>query len=381
MEKDCRSLRSWVALLFAAAAIGCADDTAKPPLVDDIPDYVFVTTTDYVTGSASVIALDSARTTVNNVAAVHSDPVARYFDGLIYVVNRFGGDNIQVLNPSNGFATVRQFSVGNGSDPHDIAVVSSTKAYVTRYNDTQIWIVNPMSGTKTGEIDLAMLADADGLPEMDYMTIVGDRLFVTVQRVDRNTLGWPPTGVSYMVIVDIGTNALYDLDPFTPGVQPITLAATNPFSAIEVNPVSGKLCVAGVGNWGVADGGVAVVDPVTLESEGVMFAEDSVSGDITDVAIVSGDRGYVIYNDASFNTVLAAFNPQTGANLGTVYAPGGFVLRDAEVSPFGEVFLTDRTPTNPGIRIYDAATGSEITVDPIDVGLPPFDITFGGRGF
>lgn len=380
MREVFRSLRLTKALaLLSLTAVGCTDGSVEePPVVVDIPEFAFVTTTDFQTGSSSAIAADSNRTTVVNVAAVHSDAVARYFDGLVYVVNRFGGDNIQILDPTNGFVTVRQFSVGNGSDPHDIAVVSATKAYVTRYNDTKLWIVNPSSGQQTGAIDLAMFADSDGIPEMDYMTLVGGRLFVTLQRIDRNT-NWGPTGVSYMVIVDVATNALIDPDPLSPGLA-LTLAGTNPFSTIETDPVSGNLCVASVGEWGTADGGVETVDPVTLQSEGFVFAEATVAGDITDVVLVSADRGYVIFNDASFNNVLAAFNPQTGASAGVVYAPGGFVLRDVELSPAGELFVTDRTPTKPGIRSYDAVTGMEKTTDPIDVGLPPFDITFGGTG-
>ena len=58
---------------------------------------------------------------------------ARWHDGLLYVVNRFGQDNVQVLNPAQGFATVQQFSTGAGSNPHDIAFASPVKAYVTRY--------------------------------------------------------------------------------------------------------------------------------------------------------------------------------------------------------------------------------------------------------
>jgi hypothetical protein len=52
-------------------------------------------------------------------------------------------------------------------------------------------------------------------------------------------------------------------------------------------------------------------------------------------------------------------------------------LQDVELAPNGELFLTDRTATKPGIRIFDVTTDTEITTDPIDVGLPPFAITFG----
>jgi hypothetical protein len=364
----------WSVLLLT---VGCEEDVVVPPPTSNPAEFAFVTTSDFQTGSASVIWLDGQHSTKLGVAPIHGDAVARYFDGLIYVVNRFGGDNIQVINPGDGFAPVRQFSVAAGSDPHDIAVVSPTKAYVTRYNSTEIWIVNPSTGTQTGAIDLAALADGDGIPEIDHMTKVGDSLFVTVQRIDRNTPGWDPVGLSYMAVIDVTTDALVDTDPNTSGVQPISLAGTNPFSDIVINPATGTLCVANVGKWGAADGGVETINPITLASEGIVFSGATINGDITDVVIVTASQGYVIFTDASFNNTLQGFNPLTGAAGAVVYAPGGFVLQDVELSPMGQLFLTDRTATKPGIRIYDAGTGTEMTTDPVDVGLPPFSITFG----
>ncbi len=338
-------------------------------------DYTFVTTTDYVTGSSSTIQLDGSYTTTTNVAGLHSDAVSRYFDGWIYVVNRYGGDNIQILDPNNGFSTVRQFSVGTSSDPHDIVVLSDTKAYVSRYNTTDMWIVNPSTGSYTGSIDLSALADGDGLPEMDQMARVGNHVFVTIQRLDRNTT-WGPVGDSYVAVVDITTDGLVDVDAVTPGDQSILLAGTNPASDIRLHPWMAKLYVSCVGFWGLQDGGVEIIDPVTFQSEGYVLTEAAAGGDINDVVIVSDDKGYAIVTDASFHTVLIAFNPETGMKTGTLYAPGDYVLNDIELSPQGELFLADRTPTRPGIRIYDIDTDIEITTDPIDVGLPPFDITF-----
>jgi hypothetical protein len=338
-------------------------------------DFAFITTTDFVTGSSSVIWLDSAHTHTNNVRAVYSDAVCRYFGGFVYVVNRYGADNIQILDPANGFSTVRQFSVGSGSDPHDILVINPTKAYVTRYNTNDLWIVNPATGVKTGSISLAGLADADGVAEMDQMARVGNRVFVTVQRIDRNNY-YQPVGDSYVAVIDITTDSLVDVDPVAPGVQSIALTATDPFSDIQLDPYSGKLYVACVGSFGLNDGCVELVDPVALLSDGCLVSEAGCGGDITDVEIVSPDKGYAIVVDASFNTVLTRFDVHTGRCTGVVFSPGGYVLNDVECSPYGEVFLADRTPTNPGIRIFDIVTDNQTTTNPIDVGLPPFDICF-----
>ena len=356
---------------------GCSEDAAAPPPPKNEAAFAFITTTDFTTGSSSTIWFDGSRTTDQNVAATHSDAVARFFGGLIYIVNRFGGDNIQILDPANAFAVVGQFSVGNGSDPHDILVVSPNKAYVTRYNSTEIWIVDPSTGTRSGSIDLSSLSDADGIPEMDRMIRVGDRVFVTVQRLDRNTPLWDPVGESYVAVIDVATDEAVDVDEDTAGTQPIVLIGYNPFSTIDIDPASGRLCIAVVGDWGTADGGVEMINPTTLQSEGFVFDESKVGGDITDVVMASADAGFVIYTDASFNNVLQGFNPLSGEKTSFTYEPGGFVLQDIALAPNGELFLTDRSPTNPGIRIYDIGTATWLTTDPVDVGLPPFAITFG----
>ncbi len=264
-----------VVLLAVLTAVGSAGAA----------DFAFVTTTDYITGNSSVVWHDGSYTHDNNVRSLHSDAVARYYDGLIYVVNRMGADNIQILDPENGFSTIRQFSVGAGSDPHDIVVLSPTKAYVTRYNTNTIWIVDPSQGIQTGSIDLSSLADADGIAEIDMMCRVGSRVFVTVQRLDQSAPGWPPVGASYVAVIDAETNALVDADPATPGVQPILLTGTNPYSDIQLNPYTGKLYVGCAGKWGLKDGGVEAIDPVSLDSDGFLFLESAAGGDITDVEI------------------------------------------------------------------------------------------------
>jgi FlgD Ig-like domain len=339
-------------------------------------DFAFITTTDYITGNSSVIWHDGSHSHDNNVRSLHSDAVARYFDGLIYVVNRMGADNIQILDPGNGFSTIRQFSVGAGSDPHDIVVLGPGKAYVTRYNTNVIWIVDPSQGIQTGSIDLSSLADADGKAEIDMMCRVGNRVFVTVERLDRNTPGWPPVGPSYVAAIDAATNALIDANATMSGVQPITLTGTNPYSDIQLNPYTGRLYVACAGHWGLKDGGVEAINPVSLASEGFLFQETSAGGDITDVEIDRGTHGYAIVNDANFHTALISFDAASGTKTGTLYAPGDYVLLDIEVSPWNELFVSDQTATLPGIRIWDVFSNTQITTSPINVGLPPSDITF-----
>ncbi len=358
-----------VLALFFTVSGTCPRAGATPPA-----DFVFVTTTDFSTGSASVIDLATKNATLN-VASIHSDATARYYNGLVYVVNRLGQDNVQRLDPAAGFSTVGQFSTGNGSNPHDIVCTGPGACYVTRYETTELWKMNPSTGATLATISLASLADADGIPEMDQLVLVGNTLFVSVQRLDRNNF-FSPTATSFIAVVDVTTDTLVDTNPSVPGIQPITTARPNPFSEMQLDGFTGAIYLSEVGFFGVLDGGVEAIDPVTYQSLGMVFTEAAAGGDILDVEIVSPDLGYAIVSTPSFFTHLVSFNPQTGVKLATVYAPSAYVLQDVERGPDGNIYLTDRTATNPGVRCYDAQTGTELTTGPISTGLPPFDLTF-----
>ena len=62
-----------------------------------------------------------------------------------------------------------------------------------------------------------------------------------------------------------------------------------------------------------------------------------------------------------------------GFGLATRFAQEGMrvVLADVEADDHGQVWVSDRSSGAPGLRIFDAATGTQKTGSPIDVGLPP----------
>ncbi|HEX5133397.1 MAG TPA: FlgD immunoglobulin-like domain containing protein [Candidatus Krumholzibacteria bacterium] len=341
-------------------------------------DYILVSTTDFSTGSTSPLNPETKAATLN-VESIHSDAVLRAsgVDGLIYVVNRSGGDNIQVLDPCDGFATVHQFSTGNGSNPHDIVFYSAGKAYVSRYDMTSVLIMNPQTGATLGTINLAAFADADGLPEMDQMFLAGDYLCVLLQRLDRNNF-YTPVGSGYMVVIDTATDTVVDMDAVAGGVQPVTLLRANPYSEVNLTILEGESVAyfSGTGYFGVLDGAVQSVSLANPATQAIILTDTAAGGDVLDVEIISDTIGYAIVATPSFTTILIQFNPSTGTKTGaTLYAPGGYDLNDCEPYDLdGTLLLTDRKATNPGVRCFDLSTGAQVTVSPINVGLPPFDI-------
>lgn len=333
----------------------------------------YVVESDFSSGSLSVVDVPT-RAPACNVAPVHSDPRVRWYAGRVYVVNRFGADNIQVMDGTT-YAFIRQFSVGNGSNPYDIAFASPTRAYVTRWASPDLWIVDPATGAHTGTISLAALADADGKPEMDRLVMVGPLLFVSLQRVDQAG-GFLPTDSSLVAVVDTRTDTLVDCDPGAPGVQGILLPLVNPVTPFVFDAPRTRLYLGCAGLYGALDGGIVALDPVSLTATGVVAREDSLAGDVLDLAWHDNTRAYAIVSDAAFNTELIRWSPVSGDREGTLYAPGGFSLADAEVTPDGsEVWVCNSSFGSPGLRIFSTATGLPAG-GPIVCTLPPQGITF-----
>jgi len=332
-----------------------------------------IVTSDYSTGSFSVGNLDT-RAISKDLAGVWSDAALRWYNGKVYVVNRAGQDNIQVLDPAQNYATVLQFSTGSGSNPQDIAFVSPTRAYVSLYDKQALLVCDPSTGATLDTISLAPFADADHLPEMAHLALIGNHLFVAVQRLDRLN-GYVPTAYSLVVVIDTNTDQVIDIDPGTGGVQGITLAAKNPVTTFSYVPSDGRLLIGCAGRFLQNDGGIAAIDVNTLTSLGLISTEAQLGGDIGDFEWYSPTHSYAIISDTNFDASLVSFNPVTGAKLGTVRSPGGFSLPDCAINDRGELYVADNGFTSAGLYVYQAGSDA-LLAGPLDTGLPPNQIAF-----
>jgi hypothetical protein len=349
-----------LALLTLLAATGLK---AQPGL--------FITTSNFETGSAAVLAAGATDAEVN-LLNLHSDSAVRYKQGRIYVINRFGQDNILVLDVNDPRTPLDQYSVGNGTNPQDIEIVSPTKAYVSRYESSEVLILNPQNGAKLDSIDLSLFADADGTPEMTQMALWGSRLYVGLQRLDRDN-GFIPSGQSLLAVIDTETDALVDMDPSTAGIQAWPLSATNPNDLV----VAGNLlAVSQTAGFGDLEGGIEVLDLAAGTSRGLVVSEVDLEGDITALALVNSNLGYAIVSDASFNNHVKSVNLSTGA-VGPALAghSGGFT---SSLATDGErLIVPDRgsfdDPNAAGLLIYNANDGT-LLAGPIATGLPPLSV-------
>jgi DNA-binding beta-propeller fold protein YncE len=310
--------------------------------------------------------------------STHSDAVLRYQDNRVYVINRLGRDNIQVLNPDLLYATEREFSVGTGANPHDFVKINDGKAFVTLYERGSLLIVNPSTGAQTGTINFAPFADSDGFPEMSGMFKYGSRVFVAVQRLNRNaTVGvFPPTGSSSLVEIDADNDGI---------IAEHLMPATNPFGALEQVDLFGQPHIiiaapAGIGaNADLAGGVVAYNLTAGVFRGGFVYSESTAGGDILDVVIKNDSVGYANVQFPDNSKEIQRFDPTTGqktASLGFLASSGGFVA-GLLLASNGKLYVADSSFNRPGITIFDTNAGDfKINGTPIDVGLRPVDLVF-----
>lgn len=316
---------------------------------------------------------------------VHSDAVIRFFDGRVYVVNRLGRDSIQILNPNLANLTIREFSVGPGTNPHDIVLLSPTKAFVSRYNSPRMLIVNPSNGSWIGEIDLSRYSEPtsssgvpDGLPEMSWMLSFQNRVFVTLQRLDRNHPSgfFPPSDKSLLVEIDPVSNL-----PF----REFSFQVTNPICKPQVVNLFGDphaiFCSAGfLGFISKLDGGIEAFNLRTNQFRpGFLLEEQVVGGDILDMQIINDELGFASVLDASFNKKFVIFNPSNGLvirNLLEFPSEVGTNFSGMLLTRNGKLVLSIRDFSSPGIKIFDTLGGvRDLTPLPIRVEISPTDFT------
>ena len=375
-------MRRFVWDLLRASAIvlivsGCADDATKPNvhLPPECGSYIVVTT-DYDSGSLAEVSADSQAVVQGDLVAIHSDAVARSYAGLVYVVNRFGADNVQVIDPVHEFATIRQIPVGPGSNPHDIAVIAPDRAFVSRNGSDGLLEIDPRTGAARDTISLRRYADGDSIPDMDRLFYQAPYLYIAIARIDFGGGTYRPIAPSYLAILDTRSNTLVDADDTEPGIQAIQLAGLNPSAPMVWDAASSLLLVPETGVIGVLDGGVEKIDLEARRSAGWLTREEDLGGDLADFALGPNGIGYATIADLTSITSLVAFDLGTGARTGTLHTSTGYDLADLAVTPCGVLLLCDRTYTAPGLRLFDALTGRPISgvTQPVGTGLPPFEL-------
>ena len=364
------SLFLFLLIVLPVLWTGCDPSTGKPPIANmvDGGTYALVVTTDYEAGAYSLVDLADLSIS-KSIEAIHEDSVCRFDEetSTPFIVARYGADAVDVIDPHDGWTVSSEYSTGAGSNPQDIAVASSERAFIALFDQPELLIVHPTSGTQIGTVDLSSMADDDGNPEAAWVLHLQGKIYVVLQKLDN----FAPTGPSSIAVIDAATGVIE---------EEIILSGSNTYGKLRYNPVLDKIVIAQAGAFDTLDGGVEYLDPHDLTLSGFVITEQEVGGDLSDVVIVSETKGYAVIGVPAASgaaTHLVSFNPSTGKKLADLIVRDEWTIGFLEISPDrSQLWVCDRKPQLPGLRIFDTENDAEITEEPLDVGLPPFMICF-----
>jgi hypothetical protein len=356
---------SWIAVFLTLALAACGDDAGTNQNQTADHARLAVSTAQISSGGGlTVIDLETLEASVN-VALTEDDATIRWGNGQIWVLNRFGYDNVMILRGTD-YGLVKQFTLkrfdGDSCNPQDIVILSATKAYVSCLQHENLLVVDPTrDGSEVvGGVDLSSLADADGWPEPTFMRQVGDEVIVAIERIDQSG-SYAPVAPSRIAVVDPATDTLVDS---------FDLASLNPTSRLVPLPGSDDLFVATSGNYSGGSAGLERIDPIAGTSTLVLDATE-LGGLVAAFTLEESGCGFAVtMAPTTYQNALVRFC-LTGATVEPCVAPGTFGMTDVLQADDGRLLVTDTSVTAPGVRIFDPDTCDELTTEVIGTGFAP----------
>jgi hypothetical protein len=216
----------------------------------------------YADNKAELAALDlSSFSIVGRLASDDQDTVAAASGARGFLLHRTVG-KVSILDQDNPSVAQKVIDVSPGPDagkanPYAVVVGAGSQAFVVRYGQNSVSVIDLTSGASAGEVDLSSLvADGDGL--VDAFDGVFDEtkgiVYVGLQRIDQTVFGDPPdyvgactTTPALIVAIDAATKQLVG--------QPIELHSKNP-ATLAWDAAGRSILVMGTGcAMNEADGG------------------------------------------------------------------------------------------------------------------------------
>jgi hypothetical protein len=373
--------RTRIAPLALALLAACGDNLAGPqgtvtdagggpdaaPAPDSGPTSAtaFAVATDFATtGVASTISVPALDVTANAIEGVAStDPAARLQGDRLFVVNRFGGDNITILDPAR-LALIDQISTGPGSNPQDVARVGD-RLYVAALAAPGLLVIDltrPDKGV-VDTIDLSELDPEDGLPDCGSVVAVGDQVVAVCGVLDE---AFMPRGPGQVALIAGG--ALVDTVPLT---------QVRPFGLVQAAPAGDAVLIPTVQDFAVPGAGGCLervaVGKGTVEATGCLAANADLGGMVS--ALAWDPAGDVLWMTVTTSFDEEDFGPHgdlvslpAGGEPARAALPDEVRPMDLAVCPTGHLVISD---ANRGVRVLAPGADRELTSAPLDIGLPP----------
>lgn len=175
-----------------------------------------------------------------------------------YRIGKFSQNNLSKYDIDNPNSLTWQYSLNDeagqiNSNPYDVIFASDNKAYVIRYGESSILIIDPSVSDSLsddfvlGRIDISHY-DEDGTPEVSAALIHEEVLYAVTQGLDSS---YAP-GQAYLIAIDTLTDTEVSIG--SGSLDGFELEIKNP---LEIDMFDGALYVTGVGRYASSFSGTA----------------------------------------------------------------------------------------------------------------------------
>jgi hypothetical protein len=363
-----------LALSLALVLAACSGDDEVTPDASSVPDAApgvdgpekgsctcFVATVDYMSGvGAGALVKVPSLEVQTNVAqgAVSGDPVVRLSENRLLVINRFGFDNVTVLE-SHDRSLVAQVSVGSGFNPQD-AALRGNELWVVGLGAAEVRVFDVTSPlAQPVVIPLPTIAaDADGNPDASSIVLSKGKAYVVLQHLE----SFAPVANGQVVIIDAASKQV--------GAT-VDLTSQNPANFARLAEDEKSLYVATTPGFSPTMGCLERVSLEGTPAATCAATSAELGGFITGMAPLPG--GDVALTTAQSFTAGELVVADLGGAQVTTTKVSSMGQQPSDVASCAFDYLVAADATTMGIRVYRLGDSgpTELTTSALDVGLPP----------
>jgi hypothetical protein len=263
---------------------------------------------DSIRGALSVVETATPWPVTPDAARASHDSIVRIFDGLLYVLGR--DDHTVSVRSLPELKLLQSFSIAHIAAPRDLVMVTPTMALISDHDSAHLWWLDTSNGILSVGQDLSPYADGDHFPDVAMMELVGGRVYVQMQRYDRNT--FTEYGAKLAVLAP-------GFSPVPPVIleNVIDLQGLRPDYRMQANAFGNKLWISTPGindDWGgFAPTGIEEVDLNTGQSLGFVITEFQFGADLGPFVMIDDNKGFAIaHTSIVASTHLRVFDRTVG---------------------------------------------------------------------
>ncbi|MDZ4772910.1 MAG: hypothetical protein SGI72_07215 [Planctomycetota bacterium] len=297
--------------------------------------------------------------------------IVHVFNGKLYVLGR--DERTVQVRALPGLGLLQDFKIPQVLAPRDLVMVGRRMALISDHDSAHLWWLDTKTGVVSVGQDLSPYSDPDHLPDVSMMEAVGMRVYVQMQRYDRNTQ------------VDYGSQ----LAVLAPGFNPnppviletvIDLQGRRPEYRMQANAAGNKLWISapGVdGDWGgFAATGIEEVDLDAWQSLGFVITEFQFGADLGPFVMIDDNKGFAIaHTSIVASTHLRVFDRTVGQIAELHVSTNGRVETIAYDEAHRQIVypIPEGGSIAGGVLFFDADTHLQLS-GTIAVGGNPFDM-------